>query len=79
MGLSNLMKAKVSLKGWPVPFPCQRLCLKTGQRSSNVKKPRFVFDSFALLAYFQAEPAALKVKEILKQAQKRRPWSFSAS
>jgi predicted nucleic acid-binding protein len=34
-----------------------------------VKKPRFVFDSFALLAYFQAEPAALKVKEILKQAQ----------
>jgi predicted nucleic acid-binding protein len=33
-----------------------------------VKKPRFVFDSFVLLAYFQAEPAALKVKEILKQA-----------
>jgi len=34
-----------------------------------VKKPGFVLDSFALLAYFQAEPAALKVKEILKQAQ----------
>jgi len=26
-------------------------------------------DSYALLAYFQAEPAALKVKEILKRAQ----------
>jgi ribonuclease VapC len=35
-----------------------------------VKKPRFVFDSFAFLAYFQAEPAALKVKEILRQAQR---------
>jgi ribonuclease VapC len=35
-----------------------------------VKKPVFVLDSFALLAYFQAEPAALKVKEILKQARK---------
>jgi len=34
-----------------------------------VKKPSFVFDSFALLAFFQGEPAALKVKEILKQAQ----------
>jgi predicted nucleic acid-binding protein len=34
-----------------------------------MKKPHFVFDSFALLAYFQAEPAALKVKEILTQAR----------
>lgn len=34
-----------------------------------MKKPSFVFDSFALLAFFQGEPAALKVKEILKQAQ----------
>ncbi len=34
-----------------------------------MKKPRFVFDSFALLTYFQAEPAALKVKEILTQAR----------
>lgn len=33
-----------------------------------MKKPHFVFDSFAFLAYFQAEPTALKVKEILKQA-----------
>ena len=34
-----------------------------------MKKPVFVLDSFALLAYFQAEPAALEVKEILKQAR----------
>jgi ribonuclease VapC len=34
-----------------------------------VKKPHFVFDSFALLAFFQAESAALKVKEILKRAR----------
>jgi ribonuclease VapC len=35
-----------------------------------VKKPGFVLDSFALLAYFQAEPAAVKVKEILGHALK---------
>jgi hypothetical protein len=34
-----------------------------------VKKPVFVVDSFALLAYFQAEPAAQEVKEILSQAR----------
>ena len=34
-----------------------------------MKKRRFVFDSFAFLAYFQAEPTALEVKEILKQAR----------
>ena len=34
-----------------------------------MKKPVFVLDSFALLAYFQAEPAALEVKEILRQAR----------
>ena len=34
-----------------------------------MKKPCFVFDSFALLSYFQAEPAALRVKELLKQAR----------
>ncbi len=34
-----------------------------------MKKPNFVFDSFALLAYLQAEPASLKVKEKLKQAR----------
>jgi predicted nucleic acid-binding protein len=34
-----------------------------------VKKPCYVLDSFALLAYFQGEPAALKVKEILDEAR----------
>jgi predicted nucleic acid-binding protein len=34
-----------------------------------VKKPVFVMDSYALLAYFQAEPAGLKVKEILERAR----------
>jgi predicted nucleic acid-binding protein len=41
-----------------------------------VKKPRFVFDSFSILAYFQAEPTALKVKEILKQARKEEAVVF---
>jgi predicted nucleic acid-binding protein len=41
-----------------------------------VKKPRFVFDSFAFLAYFQGAPAALKVKEILKQAEKEEAAVF---
>jgi predicted nucleic acid-binding protein len=34
-----------------------------------VKKPSFVLDSYALLAHFQGEPSALKVKEIIKRAQ----------
>ena len=34
-----------------------------------MKKPNFVLDSFALLAYLQAEPASLKVKETLKQVR----------
>ena len=34
-----------------------------------MKKPVFVVDSFALLAYFQGESAALKVKEILVEAR----------
>ena len=34
-----------------------------------MKKPNFVLDSFALLAYLQAEPASLKVKEVLKQVR----------
>lgn len=36
-----------------------------------MKKPNFVLDSFALLAYLQAEPASLKVKETLKLARDR--------
>ncbi len=34
-----------------------------------MKKPNFVLDSFAILAYLQAEPASLKVKETLKLAR----------
>ena len=34
-----------------------------------MKKPHFVFDSFALLAYFQAERGSLKVKAILQEAR----------
>jgi ribonuclease VapC len=41
-----------------------------------VKKPSFVLDSFALLAYLQAEPASLKVKETLKLARDKRAQVF---
>lgn len=34
-----------------------------------MKKPTFVLDSYALLAHFQGEPRALRVKEILRRAQ----------
>jgi len=34
-----------------------------------VRKPIYVLDSFAILAYFQAEPGGTKVKELLKQAK----------
>jgi len=33
-----------------------------------VKKPSYVLDSFAVLAYFQAEPGGAKVKSLLKKA-----------
>jgi len=33
-----------------------------------VKKPKYILDSYALLAYFQAEPAGAKVRTILKEA-----------
>jgi len=33
-----------------------------------VKKPKYIFDSYALLAYFQAETAGMKVRDILKEA-----------
>jgi len=34
-----------------------------------VRKTIYVLDSYAILAYFQAEPGGLKVKELLKQAK----------
>ncbi len=33
-----------------------------------MKKQKYILDSYALLAYFQAEPAGLKVRSILKEA-----------
>ncbi|RPH53008.1 MAG: type II toxin-antitoxin system VapC family toxin [Desulfobacteraceae bacterium] len=33
-----------------------------------MKKPKYILDSYALLAYFQAEPAGAKVRTILKEA-----------
>jgi len=33
-----------------------------------VKRPKYILDSYALLAYFQAEPAGAKVRNILKEA-----------
>jgi len=34
-----------------------------------VKKPVYVLDSYALLAFFQAEPGGVKVKDLLKEAE----------
>ena len=34
-----------------------------------MRKTIYVLDSFAILAYFQAEPGGTKVKELLKQAK----------
>ena len=33
-----------------------------------MKKPKYILDSYALLAYFQAEPAGVEVPNILKDA-----------
>jgi predicted nucleic acid-binding protein len=40
----------------------------TGKRKEAMKKPKYILDSYALLAYFQAEPAGVKVRNILKDA-----------
>lgn len=34
----------------------------------NRPKPKYILDSYALFAYFQAEPAGAKVRDILKEA-----------
>ena len=39
-----------------------------GKKKETVKKPKYILDSYALLAYFQAEPAGVKVRNILKDA-----------
>ena len=41
-----------------------------------MKKPMYVLDSFALLAYFQAEPGGLKVKDLLKKASVKKAEAF---
>ena len=33
-----------------------------------MNRPKYILDSYALLAYFQAEPAGAKVRDILKEA-----------
>jgi len=33
-----------------------------------MNRPKYILDSYALLAYFQAEPAGAKVRNILKDA-----------
>jgi ribonuclease VapC len=33
-----------------------------------VNRPKYILDSYALLAYFQAEPAGARVRNILKEA-----------
>ncbi len=37
-----------------------------------MKKTNFILDSYALLAYFQAEAGGIKVRQILKEASARR-------
>lgn len=40
------------------------------------KVPRYVLDSFALLAYFQAKPGSRRIKAILEAAQKKEAEIF---
>lgn len=41
-----------------------------------MKKPGYVLDSFAVLAYFQAETGGVKVKDILKEASTGKASAF---
>jgi ribonuclease VapC len=41
-----------------------------------VKKPKYSLDSYALLAYFQAEPAGVEVRNILKAASSNQVAAF---
>lgn len=42
--------------------------MQSAHESENVKKPRFVLDSYALLAYLQDEPAATQIQPLFHQA-----------
>jgi predicted nucleic acid-binding protein len=48
----------------------------SGPRRCDVKKPGYVLDSFAVLAYFQAEAGGVKVKDILKEASAGKASAF---
>jgi len=41
-----------------------------------MKKPGYVLDSFALLAYFQAEPGGAEVRNLLKKASAEKAAAF---
>ncbi len=41
-----------------------------------MKKPSYVLDSFALLAYFQAEPGGEKVRDLLREASAGKATAF---
>ena len=41
-----------------------------------MKKPGYVLDSFALLAYFQAESGGAKVRDLLKKASAKKAAAF---
>lgn len=41
-----------------------------------MKKPIYVLDSFALLAYFQADPGGEKVRNLLKEASTEKATAF---
>jgi ribonuclease VapC len=47
-----------------------------GSGGVKSKVPRYVLDSFALLAYFQAEPGSRRIKAILDAAQKKEAEIF---
>ncbi len=41
-----------------------------------MKKQKYILDSYALLAYFQAEPAGVEVRTILKDAMLNRVAAY---
>ncbi len=41
-----------------------------------MKKPSYVLDSFALLAYFQADPGGEKVRSLLKEASTEKATAY---
>jgi len=50
--------------------------MKDRAEEKNVKKPKYILDSYALIAYFQAKPAGAKVRTILKEASNGHASAF---